>query len=75
MKQMNKNEVYVARRIGNKERKVPLHELPKIAQRVRDVEQRYGIRVIQCTYEPNRGNLLTMKYTKRSDGESTSAAA
>ena len=74
MKQMNKNEVYVIQRIGSKETQMPLYEAPELAKRVREVEQRYGIKVTQCTYEPDRGNLLTMKYTQRSDGKSAPAA-
>lgn len=75
MAQMNKNEVYVTQRIGSKETKKPLRELPELAKRVKEVEQHYNIRVTHCIYEPNRGNLLTMKYTERSDGKIIPAAA
>ena len=60
---MNKNEVYVTKIIGTQETKMPLHELPEVAKRVKKVEQDYKIQVTYCIYEPNKGNLLTMKYT------------
>ena len=75
MKQIYKHEVYVTQCIGGKEVKKLLRELPELMIRVKEIEKHYNIQVTHCTYAPNRGNLLTVKYTERSDGKNSSIAA
>lgn len=75
MNQMNHHEVYVTQRIRGKETRKLLRELPELEKRVKEIEQRYGVRVTHCTYSPSRGSLLTMKYTEGSDGGTIPAAA
>lgn len=41
---------------------VSLKNCPGLYQRIQEVEKRYGIYIIACTYQPAAGNLLTMKY-------------